>query len=64
MPAPALISFKLTAEQAQALLDALRQIAGEDHFKHRAEVRAFYAAQTRALLVSVSSVPIISPSII
>src|SRR5262245_5473924 len=44
MPAPALISFEVTAEQAQALLDALRQVAGEDHFKHRAEVRAFHAA--------------------
>lgn len=38
------ITFEVTAEQAQALLDVLRQVAGEDHFASAAAVRTFYAA--------------------
>jgi hypothetical protein len=38
------IEFEVTAEQAQAYLDALRQVAGEDHFKAPEEVRTFNAA--------------------
>jgi|SoiMethySBSTD1v2_1073268.scaffolds.fasta_scaffold133370_2 hypothetical protein len=38
------IKFEVTAKQAQALLDVLRQIAGEDHFQDRAELSTFYAA--------------------
>ena len=38
------IKFEVTAKQAQAYLDALRQVAGEDHFKAPEEVRTFNAA--------------------
>ena len=38
------IKFEVTAEQAQALLDVLRQIAGEDHFASAAKLRTFDAA--------------------
>jgi len=38
------IKFEVTAEQAQALLELLRQVASEDYFTARAEVSAFYAA--------------------
>jgi len=44
MPPPALISFQLTAEQAQALLEVLRRVAGEDHFTSAAKSRMFNAA--------------------
>jgi hypothetical protein len=38
------IKFEVTAEQAQVLLDLLRQVAGEDYFTTRAELSAFHAA--------------------
>jgi hypothetical protein len=38
------IKFEVTAEQAQALLDLLRKVAGEDYLNGRAELSAFYAA--------------------
>lgn len=38
------IKFEATAEQAQALLELLRQVAGEDYFTARAELSAFHAA--------------------
>jgi hypothetical protein len=38
------IKFEVTAKQAQALLDVLRQVAGEDHFQDRAELSTFNAA--------------------
>jgi hypothetical protein len=38
------IKFEVTAEQAQALLDVLRQVAGEDHLGGRAELSRFNAA--------------------
>jgi hypothetical protein len=38
------IEFEVTAEQAQALLDVLRQVAPEDHFTSAAKVRTFNAA--------------------
>jgi hypothetical protein len=44
MQAQLQITFEVTAKQAQALLDVLRQISGEDHFQVRAELSTFYAA--------------------
>jgi len=38
------IKFEVTAEQAQALLDLLGQVAGEDYFASAAALRTFNAA--------------------
>src|SRR5262245_8356068 len=56
MQAQLQIKFEVTAEQAQALLDVLRQIAGEDHFASEAKLRTFDAAydECRAAMRGVS----------